>query len=393
MLRSLQVQFLKEILKCSREQKEKNLKRKLFTMAGLICVAWLISGISVALSWNHTARASNCFTTDYFRDNMFLTAAVIASAGSPNVTNTSVNGSGCNIGVYYPAGVTGTVGNVEIFGANYYGVVNNGGNVQITNSRIHDIGENPLNGDQHGVGIYFVFGAPNKGKIAGNLIWNYQKGGIVVNGTAHKSTVSITHNTVIGQGPVSYIAQNGIQVGYGALASVTNNMVSGNSYTGAGQTASGGIIVVGGSCYGGALTIGTKITGNQVIGNDIGIWLSNLDGVTCIPTLTPTNILTSNNISTNDAINNTTGTGTDGYQAGVADQGDGDKITNNSICGLGYTPVNTPPPYLYFIDVTATNNPTVSGNTSCLDGSSVSAAVSALKNTHVARHQRAAFIR
>ena len=361
-------------------------------MAGLICVAWLISGISVALSWNHTARASNCLTTDYFRDNMFLTAAVIASPVTPNVTNTSVNASGCNIGVYYPLGVTGKVSNVEIFGANYYGVVNNGGNVQILNSRIHDIGENPLNGDQHGVGIYFVYGAPSKGKISGNLIWNYQKGGIVVNGTANKSTVSITQNKVIGQGPVSYIAQNGIQVGYGALANVTGNMVSGNSYTGAGQAASGGILVVGGSCYSGALTIGTKISGNQVIGNDVGIYLSNLDGTTCIPTQTPTNILVNNNISTNDAINNTTGNVTAGYQAGVSDQGDGDKITNNSICGLGYTPV-TPPPYLYFIDVTATNNPTVSGNTSCLDGSSVSAAMTALKNTHVTGHQHPAFVR
>lgn len=179
---------------------------------------------------------------------MFLTAAVIASAGNPNVSNTSVNGSGCNIGVYYPAGVTGQVSNVEIFGANYFGVVNNGGNVQITNSRIHDIGETPLNGDQHGVGIYFVFGVPSKGKIANDLIWNYQKGGIVVKGVGANAT--ITHNTVIGQGPVSYIAQNGIEMGAGAKGSITNNIVYGNSYSGSNNAASGGVLVYGGSCYG-----------------------------------------------------------------------------------------------------------------------------------------------
>ncbi len=365
-------------------------------MAGLICIAWLISGISVALSWNHTARASSCLTTNYFRDNMFLTAAVIASAGNPNVSNTSVNGSGCNIGVYYPAGVTGKVSNVEIFGANYFGVVNNGGNVQITNSRIHDIGETPLNGDQHGVGIYFVFGASSKGKIVNDLIWNYQKGGIVVNSTASNATVFINHNTVIGQGPIAFNAQYGIQIGYGSRASVTNNMVSGNSYTGsAGGIASGGIVVIGGSCpaYGGPLTIGTKITGNQVIGNDIGIWLSNLDGTTCIPTNTPTNIVTSKNIVTYDAINNTAAAITGGYQAGVADQGDADQIVNNSICGIGYTPVTTPPPYLLFIDVTATNNATVSGNTSCLDGSSVSVATTAMKNLRVSKHPQPGFVR
>jgi hypothetical protein len=61
-----------------------------------------------------------------------------------------------------------------------------------------------------------------------------------------------------------------------------------------------------------------------------------------------------------------------GYQAGFTDQGDFDQIINNSICGLGYTPLQTPPPYLFLIDITVTNNPTDSGNTSCLDGSPIS---------------------
>jgi hypothetical protein len=345
--------------------------KKTFSILASVLLSIALVGVAV-MSFVHISgarAATSCTATGFIRDGINLTAAVIPTTGSPNVT-TTVNASTCNIGVYYGPGITGKV-STQVYGANYYGVVNNGSNVTIIYSQIHDIGENPLNGDQHGVGVYFAYGAPSKGAITNTLIWNYQKGGIVVNGT--KGTVNVTHNTVIGQGPVNYIAQNGIQIGYGAKAKVTYNIVTGNSYTGANDAASGGILVVGGSCYGGPLTIGTQILHNTVVGNDIGIWLSNLDGTNCIPTDTPTNINISNNISTNDAINNTTGDGSSGgYQAGVSDQGDYDQIVNNSICGLGYTPAQTPPPYLYLIDTTYTNNPTDSGNTSCLDGSSIS---------------------
>jgi hypothetical protein len=163
--------------------------------------------------------------------------------------------------------------------------------------------------------------------------------------------------------------------------------VTGNSYSGSNLAASGGILIYGGSCYGNALTVGVKVTSNVVIGNDVGIYLSNLDGSDCIPTLTPTNIVATKNIITNDAVNNTTGfSSSAGYQAGISDQGDGDSMTNNSICGLGYTPV-TPPPYLYFIDTTNTNNPTVSGNTSCLDGSTTSS-LSVKTASHADKHVR-----
>ena len=78
------------------------------------------------------------------------------------------------------------------------------------------------------------------------------------------------------------------------------------------------------------------------------------------------------NDSSNNAVNNTSGWGIvgQGYQAGITDQGNGDTITKNTVCGIGYTPV-TPPPYLYFIDTTATNNVTLKKNktrTSCGDG-------------------------
>ncbi|HYK85550.1 MAG TPA: right-handed parallel beta-helix repeat-containing protein [Ktedonobacteraceae bacterium] len=357
------------------------MRKTLFALAALIPVALLISALSLTFWHTSGARAAaTCTATGFYRDNINLTAAMIVTTSNQTISG-PVNAAGCNIGIYFGQGLTDTISGAQIFGANYFGVVNNGSKVTLTKSQIHDIGENPLNGDQHGVAIYWSYDHVDKGTISNNLIWNYQKGGIVVNGYGTSATIS--HNTVIGQGPVNYIAQNGIQIGYGAKATVSGNIVTGNSYTGSGQAASGGILVVGGSCYGGALTIGIKITNNTVIGNDVGVYLSNLDGTTCIPTTTPTNIVVNKNIITNDAVNNTTGAGTGGYQAGISDQGDYDQMTNNSICGLGYTPVNNPPPYLYMIDVTVTNNPTVSNNTSCLDGSPVTTPAAAI---HFMKH-------
>lgn len=68
----------------------------------------------------------------------------------------------------------------------------------------------------------------------------------------------------------------------------------------------------------------------------------------------------------NNAINNTTGDGpTTGYQAGIDDQGDGDVIANNYICGLGYTSPSTPTMVTLPIDTTDTNHPIVTNNTIC----------------------------
>jgi hypothetical protein len=309
------------------------------------------------------AQIAICTPTGFFRDGINMTAAMIDPHGT--VTG-QVDATGCNIGVYYGHGVKGTVSHAEIFGANYFGVVNDGGNVTIKNSSIHNIGEVPFNGTQHGVGIYFSFGSGAKGEIQNNQIWNYQKNGIVVSGAG--TSAEISGNTVTGQGPVNYIAQNGIEIGFGAKATVTDNAVSDNSYTGDGLVSAGGILAVGGACYGTGdpLTTKTEITGNHVTGNDVGVWLSNLDA-SCGPATTPTKIEVKSNISRNDNVNNTSGAGAvgSGYQAGISDQGDQDVISKNQTCGLGYTPVTPPPPFLMMIDVTYTNDVTLNGNTIC----------------------------
>lgn len=306
------------------------------------------------------AEALACTPTGFVRDSIDLTAALI---NPPGKVSGDVDATGCNIGIYYSAGAHGRVDRANVHGANYFGIVNNGARVDIRNSSISDIGEKPFNGTQHGVAIYFAFGSAAKGDIQGNVIWNYQKGGIVVNGPTAQS--DIQGNTVLGLGPVNFIAQNGIQAGYGADTQIEQNFVVGNSYTGAGLTASGGIIVVGGACYGGDPTTNTRVQLNTGLGNDIGVWFSNLDA-SCNPVSTPTRNAAQNNRLVNNAINNATGAGpTQGYQAGIADQGNMDAIQNNDICGLGYQPPGTAAAVLFDIDVTATNNAKVKNNTTC----------------------------
>ncbi|HVS73990.1 MAG TPA: right-handed parallel beta-helix repeat-containing protein [Candidatus Acidoferrales bacterium] len=304
----------------------------------------LLLGLGLVGATPRSASAA-CTPTGFFRDAINMTASLINPTGT--VTG-PVNATGCNIGVYF-SNLNGKIQQAEIYGANYFGVVVNGDaniiSVNVTDSFIHDIGETPLNGTQHGVAIYyrafFLTGSAN-GTISGNTLSNYQKGGIVVNGQG--VNVTVTDNIVTGQGPVDFIAQNGIQVGFGAGASVMRNTVTGNAYTGTNNASSAGILVVGGpgfrTCPDGSdcpYTVGTRIVGNQATGNDVGVFLANFDA-SFKPPPSATNIKVVNNTLSNLFVTNVSGCGSpNGYQAGVSDEGNNDKIVTNSISGFGYT--------------------------------------------------------
>lgn len=301
------------------------------------------------------AAAASCTSTGFIRDGMDMTAAQIGG----NVTGT-LDATGCNIGVYYDnAHLPGNVTGANIFGANYFGVVVNGdvGSVttNVTNSQIHNIGESPLNGSQHGNAIYYrAFGGSAGGTISGNAVWGYQKNGITLNGAV---TGTVSNNTVAGEGPVDYIAQNGIQLGYGSAASVTGNIVTGNAYTGANLASSAGILVVGGPCFGPGLAYTTdlNISQNALGGNDVGVWLFNANEA-CAATAARTDNSVKQNRIVNNAVTNTTGFSSGcGYQAGIADVGHKDLLVNNDVSGFGYTKQvpdcgGTSPAYLRLID-------------------------------------------
>jgi hypothetical protein len=210
--------------------------------------------------------------------------------------------------------------------------------VNVTGSNVHDIGEVPLNGSQHGNAIYYTNGA--SGTISGNTVGHYQKNGITaVNG----SSVMISGNTVTGEGPVNYIAQNGIEVGSGATGTVQDNTVSGNAYTGPNGASSGGVLVFGGPFFGVGVpyTTGVQVAHNTLTNNDVGIYLYNADALGNAPKTQTKNGAVNNTITNNldTGHSNTTGcSSTMGYQAGVSDFGTKDNIVNNKISGTGYTP-------------------------------------------------------
>ena len=289
------------------------------------------------LTWAATpaSATATCTATGFYRATINLTAAVIDPTST--VTGT-VDAAGCNIGVYFSPGTTGAVDNALVENSNYFGIVNNGASVSVTNSTVTNIGETPLNGDQHGVGIYFAFEGNSTGTISSNVVSNYQKGGIVVNGVG--SAAIISGNQVIGQGAVNYIAQNGIQVGFGATASITGNTVTGNAYSGTNNASSCGILVFGGWGY--PYVTDVSVVHNTLTNNDVGIGFYNADASGKIPT-TPTHNKAVNNVITDSLTTNVSGNGYPyGYQAGIEDMGNRDFMVNNTISGAGYDPANAP---------------------------------------------------
>src|ERR1700704_3446463 len=159
----------------------------------------LVMGIALASALGASpavaVTVTMCTPTGFIRDGMNLTAKVIADG---DISGQTINATGCNIGIYYGPGTSGTVEGSDVYGANYFGIVATGEDgdvdlgqclghlgttsVDVTNSHIHNIGEKPFNGTQHGVGDYyraFCDGASATGAISGNTVSLYQKGGVV----------------------------------------------------------------------------------------------------------------------------------------------------------------------------------------------------------------------
>ena len=192
----------------------------------IVCVSFA----AAALVWAVPATAAEC--TKVTTSKGSLTAAQVGG----DVTG-ELDATGCQIGVYYSTSTpAGNVSEADISGATYYGVFVDGKDgdvsVNVTDSSISKIGESPPDGAQHGLAVYYygyeTTGAVS-GTVSGSSISEYQKGGITVNG--EKASVDVMDSTVAGLGEVDFIAQNGIQFGYGATGVASGNTITGNYYT------------------------------------------------------------------------------------------------------------------------------------------------------------------
>jgi len=159
-------------------------------------------------------------------------------------------------------------------GADYGVLVDGGGSADVENNHITAIRDRTLSGVQEGIGVQFGFTngmgtilSTGRGEAEGNLIDDYQKGGVVVIGTG--SDADVERNVIRGSGPTEVIAQNGVQVSDGATADVERNVVSGNNYTGAADAESVGILLF--------QTSKVRVSGNVAFGNNEGILLDTVD--------------------------------------------------------------------------------------------------------------------
>jgi parallel beta-helix repeat protein len=163
------------------------------------------------------------------------------SSASPTFTGCGVD----FVGVYYHD-ASGTVSNVTING------------VELSAA---------LFGCQDGLGAYVATDQPvsttSTVTFSNVSVNNYDKNGITCNFGG--STCTVTNSTVKGIGPTAAIAQNGIQLGFGAAGSITGSRATANSYTGGGaNNQATGILVYD--------TGATTVTGNKLSGNDINLF-------------------------------------------------------------------------------------------------------------------------
>ena len=121
-------------------------------------------------------------------------------------------------------------------------------------------------GCQVGLGIAVESNLGNPAvTVSNDSVHNYQKNGITAGGpgTGGGPTMAITNNTVVGIGATSLIAQNGIQIGFGAIGKVTGNTVADDIYTGPAAAAGTGILIF--------ASTGIIVSGNSVQSTQFGI--------------------------------------------------------------------------------------------------------------------------
>ncbi|UCC45716.1 MAG: right-handed parallel beta-helix repeat-containing protein [Candidatus Zixiibacteriota bacterium] len=122
----------------------------------------------------------------------------------------------------------------------FYGIAYFNAGGMVDHVEVKNIQDTPFGLAQHGLGIYRFDddGLAYSMTISNCSVHDFQKNGITINGSATAAiTVDIHGNTVIGEGAITDLAQNGIQV-WGDLISgdIDSNTVSGIAFDNTGST-------------------------------------------------------------------------------------------------------------------------------------------------------------
>ncbi|MBN3034668.1 MAG: right-handed parallel beta-helix repeat-containing protein, partial [Bacteroidales bacterium] len=141
----------------------------------------------------------------------------------------------------------------------------------ITNVDVTGVRETPLDGSQHGIGVYSYnngTGSPYLITINGMNVDDFQKNAFALLG--NDLTVDMDNVTITGSGPLGsgLPAQNGIQIGYGAGGTVDNCVITDIDYTGGTYAASGYILTTAGSVAANNVDISNCQTSVYIIDSD-----------------------------------------------------------------------------------------------------------------------------
>jgi parallel beta-helix repeat protein len=204
----------------------------------------------------------------------------------------------------------------------------------------------------------------------------YDKNGITCSDPG--TSCSVSGSTVTGIGATSAIAQNGVQLGFGASGSITGTTITGNSYTGGGtDNQATGILIF----DSGATTVGH----DTLSANDINIFAGADSGA-----VAGNWSITGNAVSgaTDNVTNGDPGNGEgNGYGDGI--QIDGAGATNPTTVSSNTSSSN----YEYGIALYSTASATVSGNIAnsnddgiCVDSASGSNTITNNTTKHNTRY-------
>jgi parallel beta-helix repeat protein len=164
-------------------------------------------------------------------------------------------------------------------GTNYVGIYYRNASGAVKNVAVRNIALGPsLEGCQAGLGIFVQSGDSGTSTVSvtGSSVHGYQKNGITGNEVG--TTLTATGNAVTGWGPTPFLAQNGIQIGWGAGGEIKDNRVVDNVWSPCAAAddpdcaagASSGVIVFGGD--------NVTVSGNTIATSQIGVYLEGNNG-------------------------------------------------------------------------------------------------------------------
>jgi hypothetical protein len=156
-------------------------------------------------------------TTSLFSGAPIATAILVADATDVSISGLTVDGVNNGISECAP----------DLEGITFQ---NASGNIVRAAIRNFKLGTG-LGGCQSGTGLFVQSGGGkiSKVEIEDCTIHDFQKNGITANEIG--TTAFIRRNVVTGIGPTAAIAQNGIQIGFGAGGAIAKNVVTNNVYS------------------------------------------------------------------------------------------------------------------------------------------------------------------